>query len=166
VSGEGELLGIIDWDGVAAVPRSLGNERYPGWLTRDWDPAMYGYAVSMEQSVEPEGVWEDSPEDLAFYRGVYDDIMARHRADQMPESTVNLSRMSLITENLEIATRDPPCRNEILRKVVREISQVVGLAEEMDFFGLPRSFAEDAVDNTELEKLRKGFEALLSMKGL
>jgi hypothetical protein len=32
---EGELRGLIDWDGVAALPRSLGNERYPGWLTRD-----------------------------------------------------------------------------------------------------------------------------------
>jgi hypothetical protein len=27
VSENGELLGLIDWDGVAAVPRSLGNER-------------------------------------------------------------------------------------------------------------------------------------------
>lgn len=35
VSEDGELRGIIDWDGVAAVPRTLGNERYPGWLTRD-----------------------------------------------------------------------------------------------------------------------------------
>lgn len=42
VSDEGELVGVIDWDGVAATPRTLGNERYPGWLTRDWDPAMYG----------------------------------------------------------------------------------------------------------------------------
>lgn len=25
VSAEGELKGIIDWDGVAAVPRTLGN---------------------------------------------------------------------------------------------------------------------------------------------
>jgi hypothetical protein len=29
VSEEGELRGLIDWDGVAALPRSLGNERYP-----------------------------------------------------------------------------------------------------------------------------------------
>ncbi len=42
VSEDGELRGIIDWDGVAAVPRTLGNERYPEWLTRDWDPGMYG----------------------------------------------------------------------------------------------------------------------------
>ncbi|KAL4889619.1 hypothetical protein BDV59DRAFT_186201 [Aspergillus ambiguus] len=48
VSKESELRGIIDWDGVAAMPRTLGNERYPGWLTRDWDPAMYEYKELME----------------------------------------------------------------------------------------------------------------------
>lgn len=28
ISPEGELRGIIDWDGVGAVPRCVGNERY------------------------------------------------------------------------------------------------------------------------------------------
>ncbi|KAK3897940.1 hypothetical protein C8A05DRAFT_38486 [Staphylotrichum tortipilum] len=35
VSPEGRLVGIIDWDGVGSWPTSLGNLRYPGWLTRD-----------------------------------------------------------------------------------------------------------------------------------
>lgn len=46
VSPEGELRGFIDWDGVAAEPSCLGNERYPSWLTRDWDPMMYRYRPS------------------------------------------------------------------------------------------------------------------------
>ncbi|KAK0614677.1 hypothetical protein B0T14DRAFT_570586 [Immersiella caudata] len=37
VSENGELQGIIDWDGVAAVPRPVGNRSYPRWPTRDWD---------------------------------------------------------------------------------------------------------------------------------
>lgn len=78
VSEEGELQGLIDWDGVAALPRTLGNERYPRWLTRDWDPATYGYQEPMKKGVEPEGVREDSPESLAYYRGIYDGIMAKH----------------------------------------------------------------------------------------
>ena len=45
VSTEGELRGVIDWDGVTAIPTCLGNERYPSWLTRDWDPMMYGYST-------------------------------------------------------------------------------------------------------------------------
>ena len=38
VTKEGRLCGIIDWDGVAAVPRCVGCERYPLWLTVDLDP--------------------------------------------------------------------------------------------------------------------------------
>lgn len=116
VSEEGEIQGIIDWDGVAAVPRTLGNEGYPGWLTRDWDPAMYGYNESMEHGAEPEGVWEDSPESLAYYRGIYDGIMAKHRMERRGGSEANFCRMSLITENLAIAVDAPQCRNGILRK--------------------------------------------------
>ena len=39
VGEDGELRGIIDWDGVAAVPRCIGNASLPSWLTRDWNPA-------------------------------------------------------------------------------------------------------------------------------
>ena len=34
VSEESAFRSLIDWDGIVAVPRTLGNERYPGWLTR------------------------------------------------------------------------------------------------------------------------------------
>jgi len=30
VSENGDLRGLIDWDGVVAVPRTVGNKRYPG----------------------------------------------------------------------------------------------------------------------------------------
>ncbi|KAK2872136.1 hypothetical protein FQN49_002527 [Arthroderma sp. PD_2] len=43
VSEDGKLQGLIDWDGVVTVPRCLGNERYPSWLTRDWDSMKYAY---------------------------------------------------------------------------------------------------------------------------
>ncbi|OQD68803.1 hypothetical protein PENDEC_c030G04885 [Penicillium decumbens] len=166
VSEEGELRGLIDWDGVAAVPRTLGNERYPGWLTRDWDPAMYGYKESMEHGVEPEGVWEDSPECLAYYRGIYDGIMARHRMERRRGSEANLCRMSLITENLAIAVDDPRCRNAILRKMVHEIWAAAGRGGQMDFTDLADMFAESNMDVVVMETLHTGFNTLLSKKGL
>ena len=52
VSEEGTLRGLIDWDGVAAVPKCIGNERYPSWLIRDWDPMKYGLR-DLEEDVEP-----------------------------------------------------------------------------------------------------------------
>ena len=52
VSTEGELRGVIDWDGVTAIPTCLGNERYPSWLTRDWDPMMYGFSPAASSEAQ------------------------------------------------------------------------------------------------------------------
>jgi hypothetical protein len=44
---------------------------------------------------------EDSPECLAHYRGVYnDDMMEKHGAETRLGASINLCRISLITENL------------------------------------------------------------------
>lgn len=167
VSEDGELRGIIDWDGVAAVPRTLGNERYPEWLTRDWDPGMYGYVESMEDGVEPEGVWEDSPDCLATCRNIYDTIMARYCRDRALGSEANLCRMSLITENLAIAADNPRCRNDIVRKIVHEIWAVAGRnMKDLDFMSLVELFAEGNVENAVMDILREGLDTLLSREGL
>jgi hypothetical protein len=70
----GRLVGIIDWDGVGTWPAaSLGNLRYPGWLTRDWDPGMYGYG---DDGALVEGVTrEDCPETLQRCRWAYWDAV-------------------------------------------------------------------------------------------
>ncbi|KAK7752502.1 hypothetical protein SLS62_005470 [Diatrype stigma] len=39
----GEVRGLVGWDGVRAVPRSLGNEALPRWLVRDFNPFSYGW---------------------------------------------------------------------------------------------------------------------------
>ncbi len=142
VSEDGGLQGLIDWDGVAAVPRSLGNERYPGWLTRDWDLAMYGYKEEMDEGIEPKGLWEDSPETLAFYRATYDRIMescpsqegasrvcgqdACNSGESDLKSPVRFTRNSLIAENLYIAAENPLCTGAILSKIFNEIAKIVG----------------------------------------
>ncbi|KAK2867913.1 hypothetical protein FQN49_003338, partial [Arthroderma sp. PD_2] len=69
VSEDGNLVGIIDWDGVVAVPSCLGNSRYPIWLTRDWDRLDYRY---VEKSVPGrpgcQNNREGSPSELRHYR--------------------------------------------------------------------------------------------------
>ncbi|KAI2622452.1 hypothetical protein GGR54DRAFT_629978 [Hypoxylon sp. NC1633] len=163
VSEDGDLRGIIDWDGVAALPRTIGNERYPGWLTRDWDPAMYGYEESMEQGLEPGGVWEDSPNCLAQYRNVYRNFIADYQRD---DSSVGFCRLSLITDNLTIAADDPRCRNGILRKIAQEIWSRAGQGSEPDFEALVTAFAENSVDAAVMNTLQVGFNALLTEEGL
>lgn len=68
VTEEGELLALIDWDGVRAVPRCIGCESYPDWLTRDWDPCVYAYDSKIGKGVESSN---DSPEELSHYRKLY-----------------------------------------------------------------------------------------------
>lgn len=161
VSANGDLLGIIDWDGVALVPRSIGNERYPGWLTRDWDASMYGYNPSMDEGEEPRGVWEDSPATLAEYRRVYHELMAGHRGDGQP----NFCRMSLITDNLAIAASDPACRGQILRKLVEEVWNVRGV-EGPTYLELTRMFTKGDLGDALKVGLKAGFEAILAKEGL
>lgn len=43
VDDEGNVTGLIDWDGMMVGPRQGGYARYPSWITRDWDPIMYTY---------------------------------------------------------------------------------------------------------------------------
>jgi hypothetical protein len=66
VDDEGNLTGLIDWDLVQTLPRCVGYCRYPGWITRDWDPLMYGW---------PRSDSENSPEELARYRMHYNQAM-------------------------------------------------------------------------------------------
>ncbi len=166
VSEDGELRGVIDWDGIAAMPRTLGNERYSGWLTRHWDPAMYGYKESMQQGVEPDGVWEDSLECLAYYRVVYDDMMAGHRTERSHGFQASLCRRSLITDNLAIAAHDPRCRNAILRKMLSEIWAAAGQSEDLYFTDAAVMFAEGKADIVLLAKASTPFSPGRIYRGL
>ncbi|KAI9792501.1 MAG: hypothetical protein M1833_001080 [Piccolia ochrophora] len=121
VSEEGELRALIDWDGVAAVTFSPGNQRYPSWLSWGWDPAMYSYDAAMEEGKEPEGLWEDSPETLRSLREKYARII-----DSSLGHATRWTRISLLSENLLIAADDPLCTTAILDKVLNEISRAVG----------------------------------------
>ncbi|KAL9131999.1 MAG: hypothetical protein Q9217_000209 [Psora testacea] len=137
VSPEGGLRGIIDWDGVGTVPRCVGNERYPSWLTRDWDPVKYGYGHGTEADA---GCIENSLDELARYRAMYLQFMEQCVAkddgsnSDFSESTSNnilshssakITRRSIIIENLQIAADDPVCTVEIVNKIFNEVARLV-----------------------------------------
>ncbi|KAE8138304.1 hypothetical protein BDV38DRAFT_270769 [Aspergillus pseudotamarii] len=126
VSQDGALQAVIDWDGVGAVPRSVGNERYPGWLTRDWDPATYCWTEDIERRAEPLGLWEDSPDTLRFYRSLYTGFIQSHRLYR-DLACANLTTRSLILRNLLNAANDPYGTVDIVQKV---FDTIVKLAQE------------------------------------
>jgi hypothetical protein len=157
VSEDGQLLGVIDWDGVCCSARSYGNEIYPGWLTRDWDPLTYDYQKSMDEGKEPVGCWEDSPETLQRYRIAYDEIMSKFRER---DADINLTKISLITESRMIAAADPMCRHGIIHKIIDEISMVLELTESLNFTDLVEAFAEGSVGEEVQATLECGMKKL------
>ena len=122
VNNDGSLAGIIDWDGVAAVPRYIGCQSFPKFLTQDYDPANYAYDVEAGKPIE--GYLADSSAELACYRAMYAQFMesylsigdqvnvtrSRQHAAHVRKSRKNaadLTRRSLITTTLHLAAKAP-----------------------------------------------------------
>ncbi|KAJ7755879.1 kinase-like domain-containing protein [Mycena metata] len=110
VDEEGNVTGIVDWDGVRVVPRQYAFARYPSWITRDWDPLLYGYC---EASAAQE---EDSPETLSRFREEYLAVFNR-----LNPAHAQLTRHSHILEALIIAITASYTRSPILDKLMEHV---------------------------------------------
>ncbi|KAF9767753.1 hypothetical protein IL306_015042 [Fusarium sp. DS 682] len=107
VDEEGNVTGIIDWDHCQTVPPHLGYAAYPGWLTRDWDPLMYGWPHEQD--------FEDSPEALQRYRAHYNKEMCKALSGQGDSA---LTKDSHIAEATFMGALNNMTRLDICRKFV------------------------------------------------
>lgn len=105
VSEDGTLTAIIDWDNVHTVPSWIGCRRYPGWITRDWDPSVYDYSSTSSS--------ENSPEELDTYRQWYAERM---RLLVLP-GNVDLTLLSHVFEAVWIAASSPVSIDNIVQKI-------------------------------------------------
>jgi aminoglycoside phosphotransferase (APT) family kinase protein len=110
VDDDGNVTGFIDWDSVKTQPRVLGYCRYPTFITRDWDPAMYAYG-------EPDANRENSPEELSRYRQIYADAFARIGL-LASDFSADDTKLSHIVEAIEIAAGSRICRSGIVEKLL------------------------------------------------
>ncbi|KAK0718178.1 hypothetical protein B0T26DRAFT_676374 [Lasiosphaeria miniovina] len=148
VDEHGNLAGIIDWDGVGAWLKSLGNLSYPDWLTRDWDP-------------------EDTPQTLVRYRRIYQaairDALVENKVDKGHHTFYTSA--TLITENLRIAPTSPMGSGNILRKIVNEIAKVDRVpctyGDEFLYMELCETFGKGKPSDGVQVALRAGFTELL-----
>ena len=167
VSQDGHLQAMIDWDGVAAVPRSIGNERYPSWLTRDWDPAMYAWKEETETDSVSQDLREDSPASLQFYRAKYARLVqsSKSQDDDSHVSAPDATFQSLVVENLLIAIEDSICTHDILRNLfTKVVAAGTGddTAEAFDYWETADSLVEGDLSQTCAEALKTGFDAILA----
>ncbi|KAM0424956.1 hypothetical protein ACHAPT_009757 [Fusarium lateritium] len=108
VDDSGSITGLIDWDLAQTMPRFVGYARYPGWITRDWDPLMYGWPKMAES--------EDSPASLERYRAYYNREMGKALNMQCDWRFTEKSHMA---EAIWIAVRNRYNRSDICRKFVK-----------------------------------------------
>lgn len=135
VSEEGYLRGIIDWDGVAAVPRYIGCEQYPLWLTGDWNPHQYTY-----NGPDPDDP-QHSPDEFAYYRSMYarfmDLCLAKEEsktnnqaqqgypsAESYIETPFHFTRRSLLVQSLALASVEPIFTPNIVEKIFQMIEKI------------------------------------------
>ena len=139
VDDEGNLTGVIDWDGVAAVPLCIGPQSLPKFLTEDYDPNHYDYDV---EAGEPRaGRIADSPEELTSYRAMYAQFIESYLSDKDRTAMVksprqarvvrmarkkaaDMTRRSLITNNLQLAAKAPSQMEELMEHLFEEIAQL------------------------------------------
>ena len=122
VEDDGTLCGIIDWDGVAAVPLSVGCLRYPDWLMSDWHP-LYNYCPGVV------GQLVDSPEDLATYRTMYAQFVEASStilcgSSRAGKSNADITRRSLIARSLDVGAQDPKLTNEMIGILFQKLERL------------------------------------------
>lgn len=147
VDDEGTLCGILDWDGVAAVPISVGCLKYPSWLVRDWDPVNYNWNTKAHKLKSYSGRLENTPDELVAYRAMYAqfiEMLLPLDPASSGESRMgaDITRLSLITTALQVAVDRPEDIAQMIGHIFREIKRVIREKDD-DESSDTESFASD-----------------------
>jgi len=147
VDEEGNVTGIIDWDWVAAVPRSVGFQKLPNFLVRDFDPQNYEYDV---KNNNPPDEWiEHSPQELTCYRAMYahfmENALSKSEREAMEISdehaarvrnsrkdAADVTRRSLVMGTLETAANAPLLSLKMVIHIFKEIAKLTDEKWEPD----------------------------------
>lgn len=136
VADDGTITGLIDWDGVAAVPREIGCTQYPLWLMRDWVPLRYNYDTDNGKAFADAGYQESSPSELASYRAFYAQLMEVEIAKMtggsnilstlgtLPKHEAKLTHRSLIMRNLDLSAGDPWAALGTINHIIDQIEEL------------------------------------------
>lgn len=133
VTKDGTLRGLIDWDGVAAVPREVGAAQLPIWLMHDWIESQYDYNIEERKPRAEAGYDESSPDELSCYRAMYAQFVEQEVKcntkesgyltlhGTTPKEEADVTRRSLVMRNLEIATNSPMVASDIVHHMLASI---------------------------------------------
>ena len=169
VADDGTITGLIDWDGVAAVPREVGCAQYPLWLMRDWVPSRYNYDPDSGKVSPDAGYQESSPAELASYRALYAQFMEVEIANMtrgpntattlgtLPKHEAKLTRQSLIMRHLDLSAGDPWAALATVNHIIDHIEELTASDwkeddSDMDSFSSCSSTSDsDSVTNSDMD---------------
>jgi hypothetical protein len=129
VDRDGALCGILDWDGVAFVPYSVGCLKYPMFLTRDWCLDDYNFDPKTGGKKWTDGYVENSPEELTRYRTMYAlFVEAAFPTVLWGRGTIkaygDVTRGSTLTASLAMADQYPQCIEGIMKSIYNGIDAI------------------------------------------
>ena len=128
---DGTLSGIIDWDGVSAVPLCVSSLRYPLWLLRDWEPTSYNLNTDKDARKDSKRPVENHPEELSHYRNMYAEFMEMAltmfpSTSAISHQLAQLTRSSLVTGVIEMAANFPDLAPCVVEKILDELALLEG----------------------------------------
>lgn len=144
VDCEGNLTGIIDWDGALVLPACIGYGSYPSFITRDWDPVWYQLPLlHLEASIPIK------PED---YRASYNAAMEAALNGHEDWKWVAKSH---IRQAVFLAAIDEDSRKGVCRKFIEEVTGSTDARLEVYHIG------QGLYDGIEWAELEIGLEQLI-----
>lgn len=173
VSKNGDISGILGWDGVRIGPRSLGNETFPPWLVRDFNPFVWRWQPvpeiwrlkSNDNDIgNLEGTrFEDTPWALRELRDEYVRMIQELSSDGDgyvdADTNTYTTKQSLLALSLDMAVRDPRCRTAILRRILEKCSSRF---EVFDFDQIVEVLGNNGhMDGYKLKCLERNFKELI-----
>ena len=134
---DGTLAGILDWDGVAAVPLSVGCLKLPNFLIRDWDPYNYNWDVEAHGPKLRSGRLENTPDELLAYRAMYAQFIEMLLPSDSENAAASkmgahITRLSLISLTLEIAATQRFSTGQTIGHLFRKMRQASGEPDDDD----------------------------------
>ena len=136
VGEDGSLRGLIDFDGAAAVPRCIGCEAYPLWLTPDWDPHYWNYDPEVGEIIDEEDRHVVLPEELKRCRELYTqsiETALRNHDQSSPTSSksdgYSRTKLSGLARSLYIAANEPISMTYNISMIMDRITSLTSPAD-------------------------------------
>ncbi|KAL8947938.1 MAG: hypothetical protein Q9222_005828 [Ikaeria aurantiellina] len=144
VKKDGSLIGFVDWEGVAVVPRCIGCEEYPLWLTPDWDPYWWNYDAERGCVKDEDYGPTMTPEELQKYRETYaqsiETTSGRTEHDSSHAGATSMSsqlhrhrsvtKLSSLARSLYIAANEP---QSLWSNVTLIVNKIIDLTADDEY---------------------------------